>query len=53
MKYEDLEHSRYQMNTKLKYKELFKLWTQKEGEHRNIKSEYVRNSDKWIERCCF
>ena len=53
MKYEDLEHGCYQMNRKLKHKELFKLWTQKEGEYRNIKSEYARNSDKWIERCCF
>ena len=26
-------------------RELFKLWTQRKGEHSNIKSEYVQNSD--------
>jgi len=36
--------SSYQMNTKLKHKDLFKLWTQTKGEHSNINSEYVQNS---------
>ena len=30
---------------KSKHKKLFKLWTQRKGEHNNIKSEYVQNSD--------
>jgi len=38
------------MDTKLKYKELFKFWTQRKGEQGNIKSEYVQNSDIWLLR---
>ena len=33
------------INTKLKHKELFKLWTKRKGEHSNIKSEYYQKSD--------
>jgi hypothetical protein len=43
--YEKFAHSCYQMNTKLKHKELFKLWARRKGEHSNIKSEYFQNSD--------
>ena len=41
-------YSSYQMNKKLKYKKLFKIWTQRKGEHSNIKSEYFQNSDIWM-----
>ena len=37
-------HNYLQINTKLKHKELFKLWTQRKGERSNVKSEYVQNS---------
>jgi len=42
--YNKLAHSSYQTNTKLKYKEQFKLWTQRKREHSNINSEYFQNS---------
>ena len=32
-----------QMDTKLKHKNLFKLWTQGKSKHANIKGEYVQN----------
>ena len=31
--------------SKMKHKELFKIWTQRTGEHSNIKSEYFQISD--------
>jgi len=52
--YEKFGHNFYQTNTKLKHKELFKLWIQKKGEHSNIKNEYIQNSDTWMYRYfCF
>jgi hypothetical protein len=33
------------MDTKWQRKELFKLWTQKKGDHSKNKSEYIQNSD--------
>jgi len=32
----------------MKRKELFKIWTQRIGEHSNIKSEYFQISDIWL-----
>jgi len=37
------------MDTKWQRKELFKLWTQKKGDHSNNKSEYVQNSDGYVQ----
>jgi len=34
-----------QMNTKLKHKDFFKLWTQSKSKHTNIESEYVQNKN--------
>ena len=48
--YEKFGHSFYQTNTKLRHKELFKLSTQKKGEHSDIKNEYIQNSDMWMYR---
>jgi hypothetical protein len=39
-----LSHNYLQINTKLKHKELFKIWTQCKGKHSNIKSEYDKES---------
>jgi len=43
--YETFGHNCYQTNTKLKHKDFFKLWTQRKGEHNNIKSEYIQYCD--------
>ena len=45
IKYEKLKSNCYQMNTELKHKEMFKLWTQRKGEHSNAQSKYFQNSD--------
>jgi hypothetical protein len=39
-KHENSAHICYQINTKLKHKELLKLRTQRKGEYSVIKSEY-------------
>jgi hypothetical protein len=44
-KNEKFEHNCYQMNIKLKYKKLFKIWTQRKGEHKDIKGECFQNGN--------
>jgi hypothetical protein len=34
---------------KIKHKEFFKLWTQRTGEHSNVKNEYFQISDMYVE----
>ena len=52
--YEMFTRNFYQMNTKLKHKEVFKFWTQRKGKQSNIKSEYFQNTDTRVWRYfCF
>ena len=46
--YETFALNCYQMRTKLKHKERFKISTQRKGEAQQYKSEHFQNSDKWM-----
>jgi hypothetical protein len=45
-------HIYLQMDIKWQHKELFKIWIQKKGNHSNNKSEYVQNSDGYLQIRC-
>jgi hypothetical protein len=44
-------HNYLQMDTKLQFNELFKLWIQRKGGYSNIRSQYVQNTVIGMYRC--